>query len=117
METGALRTSLLRSRSYAMDTPQNAVSPAGESERIIALDALRGLGVLGILVMNIESFGRLNAEYVNPTAVQPLSGSDFWMWLASTLLADEKFMGIFSMLFGTGIVLLTSRIEARGKKP
>jgi len=94
-----------------------AVGPATESERILALDALRGLGVLGILVMNIESFGRVGAEYVNPTAVQPLAGSDFWMWLASALFVDEKFMGIFSMLYGAGIVLLTSRIEARGRKP
>jgi len=96
---------------------QNAVGPAKESERILALDALRGLGVLGILVMNIEAFGRVGAEYMNPTAVQPLAGPDFWMWLASTLFVDEKFMGIFSMLFGAGIVLLTSRIEARGNKP
>ncbi len=100
-----------------MDAPQAGVGPAKESERILALDALRGLGVLGILAMNIESFGNVSAEYINPTAVHPLSGSDFWMWLGSTLFADEKFMAIFSMLFGAGIVLLTLRIEARGKKP
>lgn len=100
-----------------MSTPQSSAGPAGDAERIVALDALRGLGVLGILVMNIESFGRVNAEYMNPTAAGPLAGSDFWIWLASTLFADEKFMGIFSMLFGAGIVLLTSRMEARGQKP
>lgn len=109
-------TGLSRVRN-AMDVSESNVRPAAESERIVALDALRGLGVLGILVMNIESFGRVGAEYVNPTAVQPLRGSDFWMWLGSALFADEKFMGIFAMLFGAGIVLLTSRIEARGKKP
>ncbi|MBZ5593327.1 MAG: hypothetical protein LAP39_13885 [Acidobacteriia bacterium] len=81
-----------------MDISQTVVGPATESERILALDALRGLGVLGILVMNVESFGRVGAEYVNPTAVQPLVGSDFWMWLVSTLFVDEKFLGIFSML-------------------
>ena len=100
-----------------MGTQPAAAGPAKDSERILALDALRGLGVLGILVMNIESFGRVGAEYVNPEALQPLAGSDYWMWLVSTLFFDEKFMGIFSMLFGAGIVLLTSRIEARGVKP
>jgi uncharacterized protein len=98
-------------------TLQGQVGPAGESERILALDALRGLGVLGILIMNVESFGRVGAEYINPAAIQPLHGSDFWMWLGSALFADEKFMAIFSLLFGAGIVLLTSRIEARGRKP
>jgi uncharacterized protein len=100
-----------------MDMEQASSGPARESERILALDALRGLGVLGILWMNIESFGRVAAEYVNPEAVHALAGSDYWMWLVSTLFFDEKFMGIFSMLFGAGIVLLTSRIEARGVKP
>jgi uncharacterized protein len=67
--------------------------------------------------MNIESFGRVGAEYLNPAAISPPAGSDFWVWLTNTLFADEKFMGIFSLLFGAGIVLLSSRIEARGLRP
>ena len=100
-----------------MDEALGKVGPAQEAERILALDALRGLGVLGILLMNIQSFSSIAAAYVNPTADRPLAGSDLWMWLISELTADEKFMAIFSMLFGAGIVLLTSRIEARGSKP
>jgi uncharacterized membrane protein YeiB len=33
------------------------------------------------------------------------------VWLLSHVLADEKFMTIFSMLFGVGILLMTSHIE------
>jgi uncharacterized protein len=100
-----------------MDAAPITLGPAAEAERILALDALRGLGVMGILVMNIQSFSTISAAYINPTAVKPLQGSDLWMWLIGELAADEKFMAIFSMLFGAGIALLTSRIEARGSKP
>jgi len=99
------------------DSTRSAAGPATESERILPLDALRGLGVLGILVMNIQSFSAISAAYINPTALRPLAGTDFWVWLIAELTADEKFMAIFSMLFGAGIVLLTSRIESRGIKP
>ena len=100
-----------------MDLPAATVGPSTEAERILALDALRGLGVLGILVMNIQSFSTISAAYINPTAYKPLLGAGLWVWLIGELTADEKFMAIFSMLFGAGIVLLTSRIEARGVKP
>ena len=30
------------------------------------------------------------------------------------MLADQKFLAIFSMLFGAGIVLMAGRAEARG---
>jgi len=39
------------------------------------------------------------------------------VWLISHLLADEKMMAIFCMLYGAGLVLLTSRIEARAHRP
>jgi hypothetical protein len=40
-----------------------------------------------------------------------LTGANYWVWLLSHVLADEKFMTIFSMLFGAGILLMTSHIE------
>src|SRR5579864_6524763 len=93
--------------------------PAGpvlEPERIVALDALRGLAVLGILVMNIHGFSQIFADYMNPTAYRgSIQGADYWIWLTNHLFAEEKMMAIFCMLYGAGIVLLSSRIEARAK--
>ena len=46
-----------------------------------------------------------------------LHGANYAVWLAGHLLADLKFMSIFSMLFGAGIFLMTSHIEASGQRP
>ncbi len=89
-------------------------APVAAAKRINSLDALRGFAVLGILVMNIHSFGLPMAAYFNPTVAGGFEGANYWIWVVEHLLADLKFMSIFSMLFGAGIVLFTSRIEARG---
>ena len=64
--------------------------------------------------MNVQSFAMPAAAYMNPTAWGDLSGSNYLVWLVSHLLADQKMMAIFSMLFGAGIVLFAERAEARG---
>jgi len=91
--------------------------PTAAKERIGSLDVLRGFAVLGILVMNVQSFSMPDPAYFNPTAWGDLTGVNLAVWLGSHLLADLKFMAIFSMLFGAGIVLLTGRLEDRGVRP
>ncbi len=92
-------------------------SPLSQSDRIISLDVLRGFAVLGILIMNIQSFSMIEPAYLNPTAYGDLTGLNKWVWIVSHMLADSKFMSLFSMLFGAGILLFTSRIEAKGFRP
>jgi uncharacterized protein len=86
-------------------------------ERITSLDVLRGFAVLGILVMNIQSFAMVDPTYFNPTTSGDLTGINLVVWWLSHLLVDSKFMAIFSMLFGAGIVLSCSRVERRGDRP
>jgi len=93
-----------------METP----APVSAGRRIDSLDVLRGFAVLGILIMNIQSFGLPMAAYMNPTVAGGFEGANYWIWVVGHLLADLKFMSIFSMLFGAGIVLFTSRVEAKG---
>ena len=57
----------------------------------------------------------ISAAYINPTAYGDLSGANYLVWLITHLLADWKFITIFSMLFGAGIFLMTSRVEAAGR--
>lgn len=81
------------------------------------LDIVRGFALLGILVMNIQSFAMPDAVYYNPTAYTPLSGWDSMVWAVSYLLADEKFMALFGMLFGAGILLFAHQFERQGRSP
>jgi len=91
-------------------------APVDERSRITALDVLRGVALLGILVMNIQSFAMPDAAYTNPTAYGDLTGMNRWVWIVGHLLADQKMFGLFSLLFGAGILLMTSRVEERGGK-
>lgn len=84
-------------------------APVAESDRLVAMDVLRGLVLLGILVMNIQSFSMPMAAYMNPTAYGDLTGANLWAWAGSHLFFDQKFIAIFAMLFGAGILLMTSR--------
>lgn len=90
-------------------------APIAPSERIVSLDALRGFAVLGILIMNIQSYSSIQAAYLNPTAYGDLTGINLWIWTLSHLFAREKFMTIFSILFGAGVLLFAGRLEARGR--
>ena len=89
-------------------------APVAEAGRIDSLDVLRGVAVLGILVLNVQAFAMPWAAYFNPTAYGDLEGANLFVWVAGRMLADQKFMTIFSMLFGASIVLMTERAEACG---
>jgi uncharacterized protein len=88
--------------------------PVRETERIVALDLLRGLAVLGILVTNIQHFAMFAGTTRDPTLYGDLSGANFGVYALTFLLFYQKFLPIFSMLFGAGIVLAAERREAAG---
>ena len=92
-----------------------AAAPVSGAGRLPSLDVLRGFALLGILVMDIQSFAMPAAAYMNPTVWGDLAGANFAVWMASYLLADQKMMAIFSMLFGAGVVLFAERAEASGR--
>jgi uncharacterized protein len=93
------------------------VEPVDTSQRIASIDALRGFALLGILVMNIQSFSMPDAAYLNPAAYGDLTGINRLAWILSHLLTAEKMFGLFSMLFGAGILLMSDRVERRGRRP
>jgi uncharacterized protein len=103
--------------SQADSATHAALQPVTGTERIASLDVLRGFAVLGILVMNIQSFAMVDPTYFNPTVSGDLTGINLAVWWLSHVLVDSKFMAIFSMLFGAGVVLACSRVEQRGGRP
>ena len=90
--------------------------PVPAQGRITHLDALRGVAVLGILVMNAVSYGLEPAAYFNLSAANstPL---DWIIGVLGEIAVDQKFMGIFSILFGAGIVLFADRAADKGAGP
>jgi uncharacterized protein len=99
------------SNSLAIDTP------VAETERLEAIDLLRGVAVLGILLVNMQWFAMPNAAAVNPYALGQPSVTDLTIWSAIELFAESKFISVFSLLFGAGVVLMTGRLEHRGVSP
>ena len=94
----------------------NSLSPVQAKERIQSLDILRGIAILGILIMNIQSFAMPGAAYLNPTAYGDLEGLNRWAWILSHIFADQKFMTLFSILFGAGVILVTDKAVAKTGK-
>ncbi len=89
--------------------------PVAESQRIEALDVVRGFALLGIFLMNIEWFNRPLASF-NEGLPRGLTGAD---WLASWFIAyfvQGKFWTIFSLLFGMGFAVMLVRAERAGRE-
>ncbi|MFT6873875.1 MAG: hypothetical protein ACJAVN_002899 [Roseivirga sp.] len=92
-----------------MTKASHLLNPVDPQARVVSMDILRGIAVLGILAMNIQSFAMPSVAYSNPTAYENLSGNDLWVWLVSHVFADQKFMAIFSLLFGASIVMISQK--------
>lgn len=86
------------------------------AERITSLDAIRGIAALGILPMNALSFGLTKAAYLNITAGgihQPL---DWIIGILTMTFIDQKMMGLFSLLFGVGVVIFAERAAIKNRR-
>ncbi|HLW27712.1 MAG TPA: DUF418 domain-containing protein [Kiloniellales bacterium] len=86
-----------------------AMVGAKDYNRIGLLDVLRGFAILGILLMNVQSFGMVSGAYLNPKALGEPPVADYLIWLLTHLLVDEKFIAILTMLFGAGLLLMAQR--------
>jgi len=82
------------------------------AERHLSIDAVRGMAVLGILLMNIVGMGLPSFAYINPTYAGGATGADFWTWGINNVLTDGKMRALFTMLFGASTVLIAERAEA-----
>lgn len=93
-----------------------AAAPLGQAGRIDTLDSLRGFALLGILLMNIVGFGLPHA-YSDPTVSGGATGADLAVWAVMNMGFEGAMRTIFSLLFGAGVVLLTSRLESGENAP
>jgi uncharacterized protein len=83
--------------------------------RIQTLDLLRGIAILGLPLMNMVAFAMPTAAYFNPNVFDGSSALNHFIYSFFNMFANQKFMGLFSLLFGAGIILLSERRKALGK--
>jgi uncharacterized protein len=89
--------------------------PVRANERLVSLDLIRGVAVLGILFANITAFGQSSSAYYWPPAIEGgATVADKAIWSFQLVLVDHKFRGLFSLLFGAGVYLFMERAWARG---
>ena len=97
-----------------MNQTGKTLGPVTSADRIRSLDVLRGVALLGILLMNIAGFGLVFMAYVDPTVQGGAEGKDLFVWAVNNMFFEGTMRALFSMLFGVGMVLMTSRMIGRG---
>ena len=83
--------------------------------RIVTLDIIRGIAVMGIFSVNIIAFAMIEAAYGNPAAYGGARGADLFVWAANLIVIDGKMRTLFSMLFGASMLLVIDRGIASGQ--
>lgn len=87
------------------------------SQRITHLDTVRGVAVMGILIMNAASFFFIGAAYFDISSPENKTILDWLVGGFGEVFADQKFMALFSILFGASVLLFCERAAAKGHSP
>jgi uncharacterized protein len=102
-----------------MPDPENHLSnsvldPVSEQQRINSIDVLRGVALLGILLINIVGMALPDPAYWDPSGYGGDTGWNLRVFEINSLFFEGTMRGIFSMLFGAGVILFTARKEEEG---
>lgn len=93
--------------------PQSLAAPISQQERISIIDSLRGIAILGILLMNIPGFGLAPAA-IGDFSLQPQGQLNYFFWYVfGPGVFEGSMRGLFSMLFGAGMFIFVTRLEKK----
>jgi uncharacterized protein len=93
--------------------PNLALPPHPDAERLTSLDLVRGVAVLGILPVNIGWFFMTQPGWWNPWLPDGDPGNGP-VALLTWFFFEQKFITLFSLLFGAGLAIRFDRARARG---
>jgi uncharacterized protein len=95
--------------------PDTQLGPVAAPERIAALDVLRGVAIFGIFMVNMQFFAMPMVDLFAPPVGDNASLGDLLGWAVVKGFFEYKFISIFSLLFGMGMVVQMRRAEAKGR--
>ena len=94
----------------AEEPGRTSAGPVTPAARYASLDVVRGVAVLGILLMNIWAFAGPQAYFDYPVGLADRSGAPVATWAVVHSLFEGSQRGLFSLLFGAGVLLMLSRL-------
>jgi uncharacterized protein len=91
------------------------MTPVAAGERIELIDILRGTALFGILAANMRAFAAPWNAYSDPDLLFP-GFADRLVQGVLDVFISNKFLTLFSFLFGLGFAVQMTRAEARGAR-
>jgi uncharacterized protein len=96
--------------------PTGEYVPLPVRERLVQVDFLRGVALLGILIVNMAFFFEPFGRMVDPTWLhwEPTVGRAAWATVSA--IFTFKFISLFSMMFGFGVAMQLQRVDDSGRR-
>lgn len=82
---------------------------SSSQQRAASLDVLRGIAVLGILLINLYSFALPTDMRSNPLLLDNPSAIDIFFWYFLALFVDGKCIALLSLCFGASLEFFARR--------
>jgi uncharacterized protein len=93
--------------------PLNSPSAIDNKNRIVGLDVARGFALLGILIMNSTGMALYSSAYFNYASDGGEGIANFIAWSSMIVYFEGAMRGLFSLLFGAGIVIFLDQLNAK----
>ncbi|MBH5398998.1 DUF418 domain-containing protein [Bradyrhizobium sp. CNPSo 4010] len=102
-----------RTAPTASDAP---AKPISSSERLDAIDVLRGLALFGVLAMNIVTIFRVSFFAPSLLNAEPAGPLDRAVAAVLTVAVQSKAVALFSLLFGVGLAIQFERLAGNPRR-
>jgi uncharacterized protein len=91
------------------DEAPEAFAPVTNRERIVSIDTLRGVALLGILLINIVVFGLPENAFSVPTIAGGHTGLNLAFWYANQIFGQIS--GVFKLAYNCAVHRFTESHE------
>ncbi len=94
----------------------SALEPVAPEARLLQLDVLRGLALLGVLLVNLQIFS--GAEWALEAHLpHPMGWGGTFLLSVQRALLESKAAALLALLFGAGLAIQAEGLARRGESP